>query len=322
MRKKLFFGLALSIACLYFVFRGISLRQLVQSLRAANTYWMALGMMVYSGGYFFRVLRWKIILRPIKSLKAEALFRPLIIGFFANNILPFRMGELVRAHITGQKFKISRTAGLGTIVLERLCDTLSFLTIFLVVALFLPFPVAVKKGAYLIAAGCGILIIFLILGAQYRDNLQKFLQNTKLRDPWKMKLRHIVVNFTQGISGMKRWGDIGLALLLSLIIWVIEGTTIYLIAHAFPQGITYFQSFFVLFFFGLAVIAPQAPGNVGTVELVGVSALSLLGIPRDQGLPMVIAIHGLQFGFIFSLGVWTLWTEKLSFRSLTQMERS
>jgi glycosyltransferase 2 family protein len=115
---------------------------------------------------------------------------------------------------------------------------------------------------------------------------------------------------------MHEFQAITAALFLSLIIWTLEGTTLYLIARAFPIPFNYPQAFFLLFFLGLSVTLPQAPGYVGTLELFGVTALGLLGISKESALPVILTIHGCQFGFVTVLGLLALWREGLSMREL------
>jgi uncharacterized protein (TIRG00374 family) len=316
MRKQLFIGVIVSALCLYFVFRGLSVRDVGKAMQQANFHWVVVALLIYACGYMTRAVRWEVLMKPIKPLPALQLLGPMVIGFFANNVLPFRMGELVRAHVTGQKFGISRTASLGTIVLERIFDTLSFLSIFLAVALFFPFPSAVKHAAYALGFACGGLIVVLFLASKHQDRAHALIDHLPLSNKWREKIQHILVNFTHGISGMTQGAYVAQALVLSLVVWLIEGTTVYLIARAFPIHLTYPQAYFLLFFLGLSVTLPQAPGYVGTVELFGVTALSLLGIPREQGLPVILTIHGTQFCFIALLGGLALWQEGLSFGSI------
>src|SRR5262249_17746893 len=140
MRKHLWIGFLLAGVCLFFAIRGISFQELAATLRRARMEWIAMALLVSTLGFLLRAKRWEILIKPIRASPARQLFWPMIIGFFANNVLPFRMGELVRAHLCGTKFQVSRTGSLGSIMLERLCDTISFLTIFLLVALLYPFP--------------------------------------------------------------------------------------------------------------------------------------------------------------------------------------
>src|SRR5207302_1987252 len=122
---------------------------------------------IYACSFSLRAYRWSKLMEPVKPASTGELLRPMIIGFFANNVLPFRMGELVRAHMAGKKLNISRTASLGTIVLERICDTLSFLSIFLAVAFFFPFPGAIRHAAFVLGAACFGLIAVLFFASKH-----------------------------------------------------------------------------------------------------------------------------------------------------------
>jgi uncharacterized protein (TIRG00374 family) len=317
MRKHLWIGVLFAIGCLYFAFRGISLQVFWTVLMRARPGPIIVAVMIYFIGYYLRSVRWAILLRPVCAVPPKDLFWPMIIGFFANNVLPLRMGELVRAHISGTKCKISRTASLGTILLERVCDTLSFLTTFLVASLFYPFPHYMEKGAWLLGGACLLVIVLLILIRFHEATFHEILAGSPLPAGWKTRIRGMTAHFIHSTSGITQPRYVIEAMILSLIIWVIEGTFLYLMAHAFVIDLKYAGAFFLLFALGLSVTLPQAPGYVGTFELFGATALSLLGIPKSQGLPVVLAIHGTQFMLISLMGVIGLWREGLSFHNLT-----
>jgi len=150
MRKSIIAGYLLAAVCLYLAFRGISFKEFGETLTQARLSWVALALSLYVIEFGLRSVRWSILIRPIRTVSSKELFWPMLIGFFANNILPLRMGEIVRAHVCGTKFKISRTASLGSILLERIGDTLSFLITFFVASLFYPFPPYMEKGAWLL----------------------------------------------------------------------------------------------------------------------------------------------------------------------------
>ncbi|MFA5974743.1 MAG: lysylphosphatidylglycerol synthase transmembrane domain-containing protein [Elusimicrobiota bacterium] len=316
MKKRLLFGFALAGVCLYYACRGLSIREMATSFSLANPRWILLAVGIYTIGFFLRALRWTILLEPIKMIPASQLFAPLAIGFFANNILPFRMGEFVRAHVTGRKFRISRTTSLGTVLLERICDTLSFLTTFAVVAIFFPFPASVEKGAAALGTSCALVIAVLIIIMRHQERFHVIVDRLPMKPAWRLKIHEAVSHFAHGVSGMRQLRHVFRALALSLVIWTIEGTMLYLMARAFQVPLHYPQSFFLLFFLGLSVTLPQAPGYVGTMELFGVTALALLGIPKQQGLPLILAIHGTQFIYICLFGAWAMWHEGLSVQSL------
>src|SRR5262245_52783255 len=111
MRKKyiVWLGYLFGAICLYYAFRGISFREVGQALVRANPAWIAIAIVLYTFGYLMRTFRWSLLLKPVRNIHSNRLFWPMMIGFFANNVLPLRMGEVVRAHICGKKFEISRT---------------------------------------------------------------------------------------------------------------------------------------------------------------------------------------------------------------------
>jgi len=322
MRKRLFLGVLVAAVSLYFAFRGMSLRETFFTLLTAKPQWLLLAGLIYFCGFCIRTLRWRYLLEPIKKISAGELFPVLMIGFLANNILPLRMGEFVRADLTGRKFKISRSASLGTIFLERLLDMLAFLTTFAVSAFAFAFPPKVKSAAETLAALClaaAIGIVVMAIKTHWVESLADFFPA-----PAALKERalHFLRNFTQGISGMVKPNLLLSALALSLVAWLIEGTVLYVIAHAFALPLAYAQAFFLLFFLGLAVTLPQAPGYVGTMELFGVTALHSLGFPKDTGLPVILAIHGFEFLFVCIVGIWALWKEGLSFQTLFRQSQN
>jgi len=316
MKKQMLLGILIAIVCLYFAFRGISITGLFHALRTARLRWIACALMIYSIGYILRAFRWRILMEPIRRCSAGELFAPMIIGFLANNILPFRMGEFIRAHVTGTKFNVSRTASLGTILLERLCDTVSFLSTFIAVALIFPFPGVVEKGAAALGLLCILVTASLVIILRHRDRFQEVVEKLRIPQNWKRTIEHLVGNFAQGVSSLKKARHVAGALLLSLVIWTIEGSYLYLIAKSLSAPLSYPQAFFLLFFMGLAVTLPQAPGYIGTLELFGVTALALLGIPKQQALPVILSIHGTQFCFILAVGMWALYHEGISLNSL------
>jgi len=316
MKKQLFIGFIISAICLYYALKGIPLSNVGHALIQADFRWIAGALGLYILGYVARIWRWQILLEPIKHIAYRALSTPLIIGFFANNILPFRMGELIRAHISGKKFQISRTSSLGSIFIERLFDTMSFLTTFLAVAALFPFPHFVKKGATLLGIACVGSLIFLWSITTHEKLFLHALSYLGLPRALKERTHHLIGQFADGVAGMKSFRNIARSFSLSLFIWTIEGTFLFLVMRAYHLGVPYTSAFFLLFFLGLAVTLPQAPGYVGTMELFGTTALSFLGIPKEQALPVILAIHGLQFGFVTLLGFWAISVEGISLAKL------
>ena len=112
------------------------------TLRSSRPSWST------SAPSLFRTLRWQYLLAPVKSLEVRRLYPVVVVGYMANNILPVRLGEVVRAYYVGEREKVSKVAALATIAVERVFDGLTLLFFAAVVGLFLP-----VGGAF--AGACG-----------------------------------------------------------------------------------------------------------------------------------------------------------------------
>lgn len=318
MKKSIWIGLLVAVGFGYFAFRGISFRDVLVTLSHARLSLIVLAIAVYLLDFFLRAFRWSIIVEPLQKSSARQLIWVLVLGFFANNILPLRIGEIVRAHFGARKLGISRTSALGTIVIERLFDMASFLAIFLVASTALPFPGYMKKGALAMGIAGVVLLCVLVLTHFRRDAVVSLFRRFPVPPRWTEQLIQMLTHFTESTIGALSWGVLWKSLILSCIIWTLEATYLMTLAHALAVPLPLLGAFFLLFALGLSVSVPQGPGFVGTFEFFGTMALSFLGIPRETGLPVILAIHGIQFILIAVFGMIALGKENLSLGSLSK----
>ena len=122
-------GVLISVACVYLVVRGVDLGKTADLLGSARPTWLALAVAAVAGDLVFRALRWQILMRPIHRVPLRRLSAYMLVGYLANNVLPARLGELVRSHYLGDREGISRSATLGTVVVERVVDTVVLVAI-------------------------------------------------------------------------------------------------------------------------------------------------------------------------------------------------
>src|SRR4029078_8341536 len=88
-------------------------------LRGADLRWVAFAAVLAMTDLSFRGLRWQRLLRPIARVRSPSMLGSLLVGYAANNVLPARLGELVRSHYLGDREGVRRAAALGAVVVER-----------------------------------------------------------------------------------------------------------------------------------------------------------------------------------------------------------
>ena len=134
MKYRIAIGIGVSVFLLGFFALTTDFRRMVDALASAN-YWFALpaaGMYLVS--IYFRSMRWTVMLRHLKPVKTTRVYPVVTIGYMANNILPMRLGELVRSYYLGEREGVSKTAALATVLAERVFDALTLLLMIAAVA--------------------------------------------------------------------------------------------------------------------------------------------------------------------------------------------
>src|SRR6266540_2876989 len=116
-------GVAISAITIFVIVRGVDLAEVGSNMRRAQPGWVALLLACVALDLSIRSLRWKRLLAPIHPVPYVRTAGYLLVGYLANNVLPARLGELVRCHYLGDREGISRTTTLGTVVVERVVDT-------------------------------------------------------------------------------------------------------------------------------------------------------------------------------------------------------
>ena len=123
--------------------------------------WLAASIVTNVATYWFRAIRWQILLAPLKAVRLRSLFAITIVGFSAIYVLG-RAGEIARPIWLARREKVALTGSVATIVVERFLDVIMLIIAF-VVALFAaevpstssPMLVLLKNGAWIIAAIAG-----------------------------------------------------------------------------------------------------------------------------------------------------------------------
>jgi uncharacterized protein (TIRG00374 family) len=283
---------------------------------------MGAAVFVYCLAFVLRAFRWEVLITPLKScVPVSRLFSLLVLGFFMNNVLPFRLGEIIRANTAGQKLSITRTGVLATILVERLFDGISYITLFLITIMFLPFPAWAKRSftaGAVVFAGALVMLYFLL---KHRELASGLMLRLPLPEKFKNRLQGMFNNFIDGLQVFSKGSSLIKVFFLSVAVWSVEGSVFFLMGQSFGIGLSIFQCFFVMIIIGMGAIIPTAPGFVGTVEFLGVTSLAFLGVDKNQAFGFIITLHLLQLITVSLLGIRSLITEKISFGELIRIEK-
>jgi glycosyltransferase 2 family protein len=318
---KMTLGVAISAACLVLVFRHIDFPELKKALLSARYELVLAAVAVYLFSMVIRSFRWHILLRPVKNVAPLRLFPSIIVGYAANNLLPLRAGEFVRAYFSGQKEGLSRSASFATIMVERIFDGLT-MTLLLSVCLFslqvgteqdrAKLQLALWLGGAVFA---GAFLFCLALLFKRELTLRLTERIFKLLVPGlSEKLLSIMHKFLSGLEVLRSTRDLLLVLGLSLLVWLCEAFMYALIGLSLGLGeqIPFVNHVVVLAIINLFIMIPAGPGFAGTFEAAGTWTLAMYGVSPTLAVSYVLLIHLGQYLSTTLLGLFYLWRYNVS----------
>ncbi len=305
---RLLLGLGISVVFIALALRGQDLGQIRRALAAADYRYLPPALLLYFVGVWVRALRWRVLLTPVRRLSARTLFPIVVIGYMANNILPWRIGEFVRGYVLREREGIPTSASLATIAVERIFDGLTMLAFLLIASLFIPLDEALRRvaGAATIIFGILLLALFIIV---FSDALRHRLLALVLKPvPGALatRLTDLVESFVGGLRILRSGRELGIVALCSLLAWGLESAMYLVIAPAFnlplggPAG-----ALMTTAVANLSTLIPSTPGYIGVFETgVGLVVSGVLGVEKELALSYAIVVHAALY---FPITVWGLY---------------
>ena len=282
-------GITISAIALLLVVRTVDIQAAWATLRTANPTWIALLIVFVAIDIVLRAVRWRMLLRPLAPLPFRPVLASLLVGYLANNVLPARLGEIVRSHDLGRRTGVSRSTILGTIVVERVVDTLVVVAIAAVAILVLSVRGIVASAVLVGLAVTALLVVGVAVGI-YAHRLPGAERVALLLERWP-RIRLILVRLRDGLAVARNARAMGGAVVLSLASW--SCTVLAFAAAAQAVGIepTIGQAALLAAGTNLATAIPAGPGYVGTWELATVTIAASVGIPAAPALAFAVLVH-------------------------------
>jgi uncharacterized protein (TIRG00374 family) len=282
-------GIAISAVALALVVRTVDLDAAWSVLRSARLEWIALLLAFVALDILLRAVRWRILLAPLAVVPLRATLGSLLVGYLANNVLPARLGEIVRSHHLGSHARVSRSTVLGTIVVERVVDTAVVVSIAAVAILVLSVR-GIVASAVLVGLALTALLVVAVAAGIVAHRLPGAARLGGVLARWP-RVEDALRRLRTGLSIASDVRTMTLAVLLSVGSW--SCTVLAFAAAAQAVGIepTMGQAALLAAGTNLATAIPAAPGYVGTFELAAVTIAGSVGIAAEPALAFAVLVH-------------------------------
>jgi len=303
-------GILLSAVLLAVVLFKADLGEVAAALRGADYRYLPLAVTIYLTSFLLRSWRWGVLLRPVKpGIDFGCIFSTIMIGLTANNLLPARIGELVRAYLIGKRESISKSASLATIVVERILDGFTLLAFLFAGILLIANPlVALDFGLYVLAAFIVVLVVLVIMtfrGAMCLTCIEK--ATRILPAKFSAFVIRLFKSFLEGLGSLRDARLTLKGLALSLGVWTIEGLVYYIILCSFGIPLSVYATMVLLAVVNVGAVLPSAPGALGTFQFFCVLGLGFFAVDKSTALALSVVLQSVMWLPVTLLGLGFLW---------------
>ena len=311
---RLALAVAISLALLAWAVKGVQLEEFLDHVKGARIGPLITAVILATLTFPARLFRWRLLLRRPDGgpFSYRSLWHAVAIGFAANNLLPFRAGELLRTYAVSRLAPTRLTSALSSIVVERVFDTLAIVSL-LTIALFLPgMPadvtisgVSIARAAMVagVASGLALLVAGLVVAFPLAAEgvVRRVIRAQRLAD----RIVNVIEGLREGMSALKSPARFAGVALWSLGIWLLNGLSFYLGFAVFDIPVNYAGALLLQGVLAFGIAVPLAPGFVGAFEAVIRAVLSIYDISPDLALSFALTYHVTTFIPITLLGLWS-----------------
>jgi uncharacterized protein (TIRG00374 family) len=320
---KFWISIAISIIFLYLALRGQNFQEIWHALQEARYIWLLPAILCYFVGVVIRTFRWHVLLRSHAPIPTRRLWPVIVIGYMANNVLPFRAGELVRTYVLNQREKVTKSATLATIVVERVFDGLTMLAFIFCATLFINVNGSVRRlmviATLLFFGGLAAFFLIAFSGAWRVRLLRPILSH--LPHVVATKVEVLIAEFVGGLGSLRRAHDTGLVVLTSVSAWGAEATMYALVARAFGLHLSVAGAMLTTGVANLFTLVPSSPGYIGPFEAgVLLVCQQILKLDMDASAAYALVLHATLYFPITVWGLYYWFQQHLSLRNVRAYE--
>ena len=254
---------------------------------------------------YCRVYRWKYLFDSTQINTPNLLLKSQFIGYFINNVLPIRIGDLIRSYVVSKNTNHKTSYIIGSIAMERFLDILMVLCFSLAVVWhygmdyleinYHSFP----NSFYII---CGVVIIFAYLIYKFNFLIPE-------------KIAKVFSELWKGFSDIKLSYKKNI-IFYSIIIWVIYAMNVFLIQSMFQYlELSIFDCLLILVASSFLQMIPIGFGSIGIFHLGIQGALNKLGIQNQNAFIIMLHLYSIIIYTIIG-GYYFLISKELSIKQI------
>ncbi len=305
--RNLALSLVVSGGFLYLAFRNVELDELGRALARVDGGWLLVAVVVSLLIMVFRAWRWQLELWPLERVPLGRLWVISSVAYLAINLLPVRLGEVVRPWLLSRRSRVSFSNVVGNLVLEKTVDLVVVVVYILVGLLTIgALPPWVRRLA-LFPTGVAAVLVSLVLLFWWKGEV--FVERWVLRvlpQRFGRRLRAILASVAEGMKVLPNTGLLLAVFVVSLSLWFLPIVSSYVMIRAFELDAPFSAALVVFIFIGFGTALPNLPGMIGPYQYACQLALGLFGVSQVDGLAYGLVLNAVQFLTLVAQGLCAL----------------
>jgi glycosyltransferase 2 family protein len=277
-------GYALSAASLIWVFHGFNLRQTLANLASLDWRYVSVAVIVDLTVYLSHGWRWNILLRPVARLPFWRSVQAIYIGLYANEILPLRTGEVIRAYLLAHWNEIPISLALSSVAIERIIDGVWLVIALLITTQLVALPAYLVDGTRVMGIGLAALLGVLIFISVHKQKAHAVASERR----WTRWLRHVI----EGIHAMGNWRTMLATAGASLVYLALQIVPWWALMEGYGLDLSIWAAAVVYIVVRLGTVIPNAPGNAGVTQLFCALGLELFHVPQPTAKEFSFIVFG------------------------------
>lgn len=315
-------GGGVTLLSLFVFFRQVNFTDVLNALVNFNWFYLIFGVISLAIGYSLRIIRWSIMLRATGAHTTFGNCSAPFLGSIAlNNVLPLRVGDVVRALVFPMSMGITKTTATSSLIVERLIDLMTLLAC-LAIGLFaiqaIAVPAELKTSAVFLTTIGGVVLVlgFLFSGSFGRFFIRLAVSSKGSSSIGLNRIYETLGGLLHEFDVMSRPRLLLSMLAVSMLVWVGEAGLFYFVLMGAGVDGSPLVALLVMAIATLSTLLPSSPGYVGPFHLAAFTAISLVGGTAAQAGSYAVIVHLALWIPTTLAGALAIWTTPELFRAV------
>ncbi len=306
-------GYFVAAACVIWVFHDVRFGELFREIQLMNWWLVALAVGFDILSYVCQGWRWSLLLHPKGRLSVLQATRAIYAALFVNEILPMRVGEVLRIYLASRWLAVDFTSIVSSVLVERFFDGIWLALAAAATILVVPLPRylvdAEELLAVMVLAGLA-LFLYLVM------RRQPVLPGNGSRHGFRSGLLRITTSLASGIGDIGRSRYLYESLGVSGLLLLFQVLAFWLVMWGYGFRLSFWHGAAVVLVLHLGTMVPSAPSNIGTYQFFTVVGLTQFGVEKTAATGFSVVVFVILTIPLWIIGIFAFGRAGLTLRQL------